>query len=202
MHHDISLPAFPLCLSWLDCNPAPIAEGETPGLGSYLAVGTFNPAIEIWNLDVMDVLEPVATLGGLAPEPHVGKRSKKGKKGRKKAPGPVMPALLPGSHEDAVLGLGWNREHRHLLASASADRTVKLWDINSGTPVHTFTHHTDKVQCVAWNPAETTIMATGAFGGEVAILDATKVRCAGGVRGPAWCADCGRCGELDPWTVC
>lgn len=31
---------------------------------SYCAVGTFEPAIEIWNLDVLDPLEPTATLGG------------------------------------------------------------------------------------------------------------------------------------------
>lgn len=31
---------------------------------SYCAVGTFEPGIEIWNLDVLDPLEPTATLGG------------------------------------------------------------------------------------------------------------------------------------------
>lgn len=27
-------------------------------------MGTFEPGIEIWNLDVLDPLEPTATLGG------------------------------------------------------------------------------------------------------------------------------------------
>ncbi|CAN0400406.1 unnamed protein product, partial [Hapterophycus canaliculatus] len=60
VHHDIALPSLPLCLAWMDMPPRTAAMSRV----SYCAVGTFEPGIEIWNLDVLDPLEPTATLGG------------------------------------------------------------------------------------------------------------------------------------------
>src|SRR5271156_5164058 len=52
VHHDIMLEAVPLCLEWLD-----VPVGKDVGKkerGSYVAVGTMKPEIEIFNLDVVD----------------------------------------------------------------------------------------------------------------------------------------------------
>ena len=40
IHHDISLPEFPLCLAWMDCPPFQ-ADGGQLAIGNYIAVGTF-----------------------------------------------------------------------------------------------------------------------------------------------------------------
>ncbi|CAB1100872.1 unnamed protein product [Ectocarpus sp. CCAP 1310/34] len=173
VHHDIALPSLPLCLAWMDMPPRTAAMSRVSGsadeghtVGSYCAVGTFEPGIEIWNLDVLDPLEPTATLGGFKE-----KDKKPGKKPRKRQ-------TIPGSHTDAVLALSWNREHRHVLASGSGDNTVKVWDVTTQQCSATLTHHSDKVQGVAWHPVEATVMATVGYDRVLALLDArapTKV---------------------------
>ncbi len=128
-HHDIPLPVFPLCLAWLDYNR------ETPQQrGNFVAIGTFAPYIEVWDLDVIDALEPVMVLGAEGAEASAarveasaaealasaGKRGKRedGKK-KKKRKGGGGQGTLEG-HTDAVMALSWNAVQRHVLASASA----------------------------------------------------------------------------------
>ncbi|GLC43281.1 hypothetical protein PLESTB_001490200 [Pleodorina starrii] len=184
VHHEVLLPAFPLCLAWMDCDP----RGQDTGRRNLVAVGTLEPAIEIWDLDTVDTVEPLACLGGVdhsaaaaaaggqqqAEQADAGGGSggaaaeKKKKKKKKKA----KAKLLPGSHEDSVLALSWNREFRNVLASGSADCTVKVWDIVTGACEHTLRCHTDKVQAVAWNPAESPVLLTGSFDRSVCLADA------------------------------
>jgi len=188
VHHDITLPAFPLCTAWMDyagegaarTMAAQCGLGGTPAgefVGSYVAVGTFKPDIEVWNLDVIDPLEPAVVLKGTKPvlpgaagaaAAAGGAGSSSAGKGKKGAG-----SAATKGHSDAVMGLAWNKTHRQLLASSSADKTVKLWDLDAGGRVlQTFAHHRGKVQAVAWNPVEATILASASFDRTVAMLDA------------------------------
>jgi len=125
VHHDIPLPSLPLCLAHGDVNP----DG---GAGNYVAVGTFNPGIEIWNLDVLSALEPVCILGGedMSAADELMRinmaRAASGKKLKKKNGSMGGGGLRPGSHKEAVMALSWNAVHRQVLASGSADMTVKV----------------------------------------------------------------------------
>ncbi|CAG9461874.1 unnamed protein product [Pedinophyceae sp. YPF-701] len=169
VHHDIMLPAFPLTLAWTDFRP------QSGGAkGSLVAVGAMSPAIELWDLDVLDAVEPVAVLGGVAgPEEVAGagldkKEKKKAKKKARKKAG----KLRGGSHEDAVMALSWNPVFRNGLASGSADGTAKLWDLERGACHATLRHHAGKVQAVAWNAHEGHVLLTAAFDKRACVVDA------------------------------
>ena len=172
VHHDIPLPSFPLCL-------AHGRVGSGGAVGNFCAVGTFGPGIEVWNLDVLNALEPSCVLGGedMSAADEMMKMEMLGgnmpsRRGRESV------SLRAGSHTDAVMSLSWNPIHQQVIASGSADKTVKLWDVSKADSemekcnASTFTHHRDKVQAVEWHPKESTLLATGSFDRTIALLDA------------------------------
>jgi len=56
-----------------------------------------------------------------------------------------------------------------LLASASADKTAKLWQVKDGELLQTFTGHKDVVNAVAFAPNDK-ILATASFDGQVGLF--------------------------------
>ena len=160
VHHDIMLPAIPLCVEWLDLPMGKdINAVDQDSKGNYVAVGTFDPDIEIWDLDTVDCMYPNAILGqgenNINSDSVEGVKEKKKRKRSKKA--------NDDYHVDAILSLAANRQHRNLLASSSADKTVKLWDMKTTKCAKSYTHHTDKVCSIAWHPQESTVLLTGSY---------------------------------------
>ncbi|KAJ9130626.1 Transducin family protein [Pleurostoma richardsiae] len=164
VHHDIMLPAIPLCVEWLDVpvGKAGIAPDST---GNFVAVGTTDPEIELWDLDTVDCMYPNAILGQI--DKLDGDKGQKKKKKQKKK----SKKANDGYHVDAVLSLAANRKHRNLLASASADKTVKLWDIHTAKCAKSYTYHTDKVCSLAWHSVEATVLLSGSYDRTVVAAD-------------------------------
>ena len=128
VHHDILIDKFPLCVEWLsfDAGDQDEIEGDrTPG--NYIALGCMSPQIEIWDIDIIDTSEPVAVLGERLK--HSKKKPKIGKKG----------------HSNAVMSLSWNKHSQNIIASGSADCSILLWDLETGSAKECLNHHNDKV---------------------------------------------------------
>ncbi|XP_011297551.1 periodic tryptophan protein 1 homolog [Fopius arisanus] len=143
-HHDLLLPAFPLCLEWLNFDPS---DAKPANL---CAIGDMTSIIKVWDLDLIDCLEPAFTLG-----------SKPKKKKKQKRVG----------HKDAVLDLAWNCNYTHVLASGSVDQSVLLWDLENGTPVTKINHFAEKVQSIAFHPSETHHLLTGCADSTARLFD-------------------------------
>jgi len=144
VHHDIILPSLPLALEWLSFDP----ESDTKG--NLVAVGSMDPIIHVWDLDIVDCLEPAFVLG-----------SKKSKSAGTKRVG----------HKEAVLALAWNQATDHVLASGSVDQTVRLWDLNTKAVASKLGYFEEKVQALAWHPFDPQTLATGCCDKFVRIAD-------------------------------
>ncbi|XP_071523909.1 periodic tryptophan protein 1 homolog [Panulirus ornatus] len=146
IHHDIILPAVPLCMEWLNYDPGD--EHLRPG--NMLAVGSMSPVIDVWDLDLVDCLEPAFTLG-----------KKENRKKRSRGVG----------HKEPVLSLAWNKHFDHMLASGSVDETVILWDLQDARVGQCIKSFGEKVQSLRWHPKESQNLLTGACDKKVRLFD-------------------------------
>lgn len=168
VHHDIVLPVLPLCTAYTS------VSFENANL-NLVAVGMFTPGIDIWDVDRVNSLEPVISLGGYQKNKRqsgataAGAAARSHNKGKKKKKPKLR--LVEGSHRDAVMTLSWNNVQKEYLASGSADTTVKIWDVESAHCASTLDHHSSKVQSVAFHPSSAEKLLTGSFDKTVQLVD-------------------------------
>lgn len=159
VHHDIMIPAFPLCVEWLSFQPM-TAEQNSTEIGNFAAIGTFDPQIEIWNLDIVDKAFPDAILGEQESQQISKKKKKK-----------INSGHITTHHTDAILSLSSNKFHRNILASSSADKTIKIWDLVTCQAVESYNkiHNNKPVSSIQWHATDRDILLSGGYDSKVAI---------------------------------
>lgn len=74
-------------------------------------------------------------------------------------PPDVAPIAKLTGHSRKVGQVLFNPAAENILASASGDLTIKIWDVGAGSPVHTL-KHPDIVQSLSWNASGTMLVTT------------------------------------------
>ncbi|GMT22050.1 hypothetical protein PFISCL1PPCAC_13347 [Pristionchus fissidentatus] len=156
VHHDYLLEAPPLCLEPFYYDP-----GSDNKQGNLLAVGTMSGSLEVWDLDIVNSVDPVLIL-----EAEGQRKKKKKKGGRKKRDGTAQ------GHIDAVLSCRWNQSMPHVLASGDAAGILVLWDIDEAKPATVIDATAQGgIQSMNWHPVESSVLLTGSMGGFVDARD-------------------------------
>lgn len=70
-------------------------------------------------------------------------------------------STIPG-HGEAILATQFSPSSSSKMASGSGDSTARIWDCDTGTPLHTLKGHTSWVLVVSWSPDDS-VIATGSM---------------------------------------
>ncbi|EPZ35110.1 hypothetical protein O9G_005637, partial [Rozella allomycis CSF55] len=68
------------------------------------------------------------------------------------------------SHEQEVLSVDWNKYNSNLILTASADTSIKLWDMRKlDGPLNVFRFHRYAVNSIQFSPFKENIFASGSY---------------------------------------
>ncbi|TYJ96216.1 periodic tryptophan protein 1-like protein [Cucumis melo var. makuwa] len=153
IHRDIIIPAFPLCTAWLDC---PLKGGER---GNFIAVGSMEPSIEIWDLDITSVTykenSHTDSVLGLAWNKEFRNILASASADKQVKIWDVSTGqcnITMQHHTDKVQAVAWNHHSSQVLLSGSFDHSVALKDGRNPSHSGYKWQVTADVESLAWDP--------------------------------------------------
>ncbi|XP_013409455.1 fizzy-related protein homolog isoform X2 [Lingula anatina] len=134
--------------------------------GNSVAVGTHKGFVQIWDVSANKKISTLeghsARVGALAWNADMlssGSRDRLILQRDVRTPPSITERRLAG-HRQEVCGLKWSPDHQH-LASGGNDNKLFVWNMNSTSPVQTYTEHLAAVKAIAWSPHQHGLLASG-----------------------------------------
>ncbi|KAJ2158779.1 WD repeat-containing protein slp1 [Coemansia sp. RSA 552] len=142
-----------------------IASVKWTADGSYLAIGTSEGDVQIWDVESQSKIRTMsghqARVGVMSWERHSlssGCRDGSIWNHDVRIANHKTAELL--AHGNEVCGLTW-RSDGALLASGGNDNLLNIWDARSAVPKFSKTQHTAAVRALAWSPWQLNLLASG-----------------------------------------
>ena len=86
------------------------------------------------------------------------------------------PLVARDGHLDAINALAFNPKEDVLVATASADNTIGIWDLrNVKEKIHTLEGHADAVTALSWHPQEPGTLASASYDRRILFWDLSRV---------------------------
>ncbi|XP_010180643.1 PREDICTED: LOW QUALITY PROTEIN: cell division cycle protein 20 homolog [Mesitornis unicolor] len=140
--------------------------------GNYLAVGTSNAEVQLWDTQqqkrLRNMISHSSRVGSLSWNSYIlSSGSRTGHIHHRYHDVRVADHHVAtlANHTQEVCGLKWSLDGRY-LASGGNDNLVNVWPCTQGNsgdfaPLQTFTQHQGAVKAVAWCPWQSNVLATG-----------------------------------------
>ncbi|XP_069795112.1 cell division cycle protein 20 homolog isoform X1 [Narcine bancroftii] len=138
--------------------------------GNYLAVGTRNGEVQVWDVErqkrLRNMVSHTARVGALSWSSYIlSSGCRVGQIHHHDVRIARHHVATLNGHSQEVCGLKWSPDGRY-LASGGNDNVLNIWPSLTGNdaelqPLHTFTQHQGAVKAVAWCPWQANILASG-----------------------------------------
>lgn len=79
-------------------------------------------------------------------------------------------------HLEPINALAFNPTAQNVVATASADKTIGIWDLrNLKTKAHTLEGHMDAVTSLSWHPTEPGILGSASYDRRIIFWDLSRI---------------------------